>query len=42
VAAPVFASVMSGSLRLLAVAPDAPLEPAPLLAQAPSEAAGAP
>jgi cell division protein FtsI (penicillin-binding protein 3) len=42
VAAPVFAAVMSGALRLLAVAPDTPLEPAPLLAQAPSEAAGAP
>jgi cell division protein FtsI (penicillin-binding protein 3) len=42
VAAPVFSTVMAGALRLLAVAPDAPLEPVPLLAQAPLEAAGAP
>jgi cell division protein FtsI (penicillin-binding protein 3) len=42
VAAPVFSAVMAGALRLLAVAPDAPLAPLPLIARAPLEAAGAP
>jgi cell division protein FtsI (penicillin-binding protein 3) len=42
VAAPVFSAVMSGALRLLAVAPDTPLAPPLILAQAPLEAAGAP
>jgi cell division protein FtsI (penicillin-binding protein 3) len=42
VAAPVFSTVMAGALRLLAVAPDLPLAPVPLLAQAPLEAAGLP
>jgi len=42
VAAPVFSTVMAGALRLLAVAPDMPLEPPLILAHAPLEAAGAP
>jgi cell division protein FtsI (penicillin-binding protein 3) len=42
VAAPVFSTVMAGALRMLAVAPDAALEPPIVLAQAPLEAAGAP
>jgi len=33
---------MAGALRLLAVAPDMPLEPPLILAHAPLEAAGAP
>lgn len=45
VAGPVFASVTSGSLQLLGVPPDAPVEPeknAPAQAAAPQKTVGAP